>query len=378
MNNHTPKNNILLAVIGKSPAVLTETIWSLVSSSPCIIPDKIVVLTTKTGSVQLSKQLFINDQWKHFKNELSERFNLNIKQKLKFGPVADCVRVIPARDRNTELDDILTVQDNESVAEYFLEIIRFYTQNKDTRIIASIAGGRKTMSSLLHSAMNLLGRRHDLVTHVLVSEPWERVQGFLYPTQNKNFKHPDTGKDIDPINAKIELASIPIFPLRYMLPESIIDSNSPYEEIIQHVLGFIDQNNKLHLEFQVAQCDVIISGKRLRLGAYEFCFYLAYASHALNNCNTPLPFKDIEPAMIQVAEEYDNVSMNNKWTQVIITTSIHCAEDARKWAHKIRQKLKALDFSEDDISKLIPNKRSMKINLNPNDIKIINPAERHT
>ena len=40
---------ILLAGMGTSPAVLTETVWALAHQEQPIVPDEIVVITTKLG-----------------------------------------------------------------------------------------------------------------------------------------------------------------------------------------------------------------------------------------------------------------------------------------------------------------------------------------
>ena len=56
-----------------------------------------------------------------------------------------------------------------------------------TRLIASLAGGRKTMGALLYAALSLLGRRQDRLTHVLVNEPFDDPRlapRFYFPLAN--------------------------------------------------------------------------------------------------------------------------------------------------------------------------------------------------
>ncbi len=93
-------------------------------------------------------------------------------KKLLFGPIGEDIRVFPSRDRTRELDDIRSIQDNEAVAEFLMEIVRSFVENDSIRLVASLAGGRKTTSALLHSVMTLLGRSDDLLTHIIVDEPW--------------------------------------------------------------------------------------------------------------------------------------------------------------------------------------------------------------
>ena len=47
------KRVVLVAGMGTSPAVLTETVWALAHQKPAIIPDEIVVLVTKSGKEKL-------------------------------------------------------------------------------------------------------------------------------------------------------------------------------------------------------------------------------------------------------------------------------------------------------------------------------------
>ena len=40
---------ILIAGMGTSPAVLTETVWALAHQEQPVVPDEVVVITTKSG-----------------------------------------------------------------------------------------------------------------------------------------------------------------------------------------------------------------------------------------------------------------------------------------------------------------------------------------
>ena len=43
------KKTVLVVGMGTSPAVLTETVWALAHQSESVVPDEIVVITTKSG-----------------------------------------------------------------------------------------------------------------------------------------------------------------------------------------------------------------------------------------------------------------------------------------------------------------------------------------
>ena len=47
------RGQILIAGMGTSPAVLTETVWALAHQEHPVVPDEIVVITTKSGKEAL-------------------------------------------------------------------------------------------------------------------------------------------------------------------------------------------------------------------------------------------------------------------------------------------------------------------------------------
>ena len=49
------KRTILVAGMGTSPAVLTETVWALAHQAQPVVPDEVVVITTKSGKEALRK-----------------------------------------------------------------------------------------------------------------------------------------------------------------------------------------------------------------------------------------------------------------------------------------------------------------------------------
>ena len=55
------KRIVLMVGLGTSPAILTETIWELAKLAESVIPDEVVVITTKTGKVRLREQILSGD-----------------------------------------------------------------------------------------------------------------------------------------------------------------------------------------------------------------------------------------------------------------------------------------------------------------------------
>ena len=207
---------ILLAVTGLSPAIVTETVWALAMESPRLLPSRVIFLTTAVGAAKIQEQLFTPlpalggvSTWQA------------LRTALEAGPgelIAEPPRLIgrsdPATGTLIPLADIITPEDNETAASFLLEQVRGVVENPDTPLIASIAGGRKTMGALLHAAVSLLGRETDRLTHVLVSPPYETLSGFFFPGQPGGLLLDRDGMTHDPSAATLALADVPFVPLR--------------------------------------------------------------------------------------------------------------------------------------------------------------------
>jgi CRISPR-associated protein (TIGR02584 family) len=223
---------VLLAVTGMSPAILTETAWALADENPPIVPDEVVVLTTSAGKKQIIQELFtaqphFNHQtgWDCLLQKLQEQ-GRDTNDRLRFDPNSDDLRVFTLRKqrRKLPLNDIRTAAENEAVADSILEVVRAIVENPDTQLIASIAGGRKTMGTLLYACMTLIGREKDRITHVLVDEPFDdpRLEPkFYFPEQPQNGLTTPHNKLVHAKDAKIVLADLPFVPIRNLFKKEL-------------------------------------------------------------------------------------------------------------------------------------------------------------
>ena len=167
MNREINKvKSVLIVGIGTSPEVLTTTIQSLCLSEESIIPDEVIVITTLPGKKYVENLIRNKVIWEKMLSNLRKN-NLEIDGKIKFG-ATNSIRVL--NDGERDFDDISTPYECNESADRILEIIRTYTEAPNTRVIASIAGGRKSLSALLLSCMTLLGREQDKVFHVFIDE----------------------------------------------------------------------------------------------------------------------------------------------------------------------------------------------------------------
>jgi CRISPR-associated protein (TIGR02584 family) len=220
----------LVAVSGMSPAILTETLWALAGESPAIIPDEVVVITTAVGEEELARSLLTKRRdwgnrtvWESLRTQLLKKSNPAMAaRRLQLS-----VRVVELPDEvtgvRTKAPDLRTGTDHDEAADLIVRTLAPLCDAEDNAVIASIAGGRKTMGALLYAAMSLLGKESDRVTHVLVSEPYEECRDFFFPDQpfqdlevRRAETHPIriTARD-----ARIELADLPFVALRNRFEE---------------------------------------------------------------------------------------------------------------------------------------------------------------
>jgi CRISPR-associated protein (TIGR02584 family) len=219
-----PPSTVLFAVVGMSPAVLTETVWALAHRRPRVLPERVVVLTTRKARASIERELLAppSDQpqalpvWDELRHHLRAR-----PGQLRFGATPEDIRVVtrldPVTGRSSELDDITSPEDNLALGNALLENLRPFTENPRVRLIASLAGGRKTMSALLYACMSLIGREGDEITHVLVNEPYDGPlqPRFYFPGQSAApLQNPRGGPAVSPRDARVGLATLPFVPLR--------------------------------------------------------------------------------------------------------------------------------------------------------------------
>lgn len=211
----------LLAITGLSPAIVTETLWALASEEPRILPDRVVFLTTATGAAIIEEQLFTprpdwddRSVWDHLRGALGVSPGQLI---------AEPPRIIALTDGSTgralPLDDIRNPAENAAAAEFIFGEVWNIVRDPAQSLVASIAGGRKTMGALLHSAVSLIGRETDRVTHVLVDAPYDTLPDFFYPEQISSPILSQDGRAFEAADAHLQLADVPFVPLRNRFKE---------------------------------------------------------------------------------------------------------------------------------------------------------------
>lgn len=295
------QDTILLALTGMSPAILTETIWAMATGPEPRIPDRVIVVTTGAGRKQLER-LFepIPDwqgesPWQALRRCLSER-GLAVEGRLRFGLTGDDIRIIASADAasgiSRELPDIRTPDDNAATADFLLDQVRTLTSNPDLRVVASLAGGRKTMGALLYACMTLAGRETDRLTHVLVNEPFETIPGFWFPGQPGGAVRPrrlapneSDSAGFDPAQAIVELADVPFVPLRNLFQRELGRAVGAFGRLVETCRTGIRQRAGEHLQLllQNHRCSFELNTRTIIIPPREYAVLLFIAHQAKQN-----------------------------------------------------------------------------------------------
>lgn len=228
-----------------TPQIITETLYALAvdpENSDRWLPSEIHVLTTAKGKIQIRSRLFNDGIFEQFLKD----FDL---PDIKFNDSK--LHVIT--HAGEELEDLKTLDDNELAANETCRLIKLFTEDKNSTLHVSIAGGRKTMGFYAGYALSLYGRAQDSMSHVLVSEEFEFAEGFYYPTPYEYYVGKYNSQErLNAQNAKVFLANIPFVRLRNTLPSThpLKMSNYQFSDVIEQLNQV---NQTLSLEINVTQ-----------------------------------------------------------------------------------------------------------------------------
>jgi|ERR1051325_2929844 CRISPR-associated protein (TIGR02584 family) len=376
---------VLLSITGQSPAVLTETVWALAQEKPVMIPHRVVVMTTTEGRETLVRELLSppeNCVWDQLRRRL-EDLGHNLSGRLQFGQTPQDIRVFtifdPKLKRNRELADIATEEENMAAADCIMETIRGLAMDDDVRLVASVAGGRKTMSALLFSVMSLLGKEDDLLTHVLVNEPFESrgLKPRFYFPLGKGLVHNGTDREGNPVSigsdkAKIQLGKIPFVALRNLFERDLKKKQS-YSRLVQHCQNKADEyaRQNVRLAIRRSRREVLINDHPLMLSNLQHLLLLFLAENAIAGLPSPSKFANaIEPLIQFVAQVRKSCDANN-WTDIRDEAALPVDFDdqrLRKILDELKTKLLSAGTQTASLIPLLPARGRFSLNLAPASI----------
>ncbi|MBP5509341.1 MAG: TIGR02584 family CRISPR-associated protein [Kiritimatiellae bacterium] len=363
-----PKKVVLVAAMGMSPAVLTETVWALAHRENPTVPDEIAVLTTSSGRNGLKAVLMegMPCVWERLKDAL-RREGIAHDGKLVFGETS--IRVIPDADGN-ETDDLRTGEDNLLAANFMLGELRKYTESSDTVVLASIAGGRKTMSALLFSCMTLLGREDDKVYHVLIPPEYEcgMEPPFFFPQKGVTHqilsRGQPTGKKVPGTEIGIELFEVPFVRMRGWYQEKFKTIPPSYRTLISR-MRMVAPSATVYPEIEIDAWNgrVKVDGRDVPLSKTCFAALLLLA----DGC----PAKNLHAKLLALHSAKGAAACD--WLATFQESerfNEHSPVDAvYKTMSELRMKLKAIGFSS--VESLVP-KRGQSVTFPPARVKWCN------
>ncbi|MEW6673480.1 MAG: CRISPR-associated ring nuclease Csm6 [Thermodesulfobacteriota bacterium] len=210
--------NILLAVTGLSPQVITETLYALHQNQRQV--DAIHVITTGAGKAKIYAELLSGDAG--YYNRYLQEYHFD-SANIDFSHRN--IHVIKDEYGN-EIPDIASEADNEHLLKKCLELAFHFTKDFETAVFFSVAGGRKTMSACLTLAAQMYGRPQDRLYHVLVSPEFESNRDFFYPplTPRKIELKDSKGQPYDKETrfAEVNLIHMPFVSIRGQLSSDML------------------------------------------------------------------------------------------------------------------------------------------------------------
>lgn len=247
--------NILFLVTGKTPQIVTETIWALAcdqDSTDTWVPDEVHVLSTQDGLNQIRKRLLEDGVFAQFKHDYP------ILEQTKFD-ATNHLHVI-TNQNGKPLMDLKTPEENERSADIICEMVKGFTSMGDTSVHVSIAGGRKTMGFYAGYALSLYGRAQDSLSHVLVDEKFEQASNFFYPTPNEHLVSDWSSKVVgNAQDAQVWLAKIPFVRMREaILPKHQLKKEDSFSEVVQKIN---ESYEDITLELNTFSRKAIVNGK---------------------------------------------------------------------------------------------------------------------
>jgi CRISPR-associated protein (TIGR02584 family) len=256
MTTQTPADfsrRVLIAAIGMSPQVLTETLYCLARGhAEPFVPNELHILTTSKGMNIVEKECLDRDSGKLAALLRDYQLDQTMLDHIT-------IHVVTSAD-GKPLADITTPEDNEQYANLTSRLINRLCADPDSAVHVSIAGGRKTMGYYLGYALSLFGRDQDRLSHVLVQPEYENLPEFFYPTPVRTIIRDRNGRNtLDAAEATVTLASIPFVPMGDLLPDGFKQQLNTFSDAIGAVLR----------QRQPATMTFLLAERELRVGDYD-------------------------------------------------------------------------------------------------------------
>lgn len=257
----------LLGVVGLSPPVVSETLYRLcVIDRPAVELQHIRLLTTSEAEPTVRRVLLDPESGAI---AALRREYASADRALR----RTTVRVDVLRDSSgRRLRDIITSQESVVAADQIYRAVLALTRDPGVPLLASVAGGRKTMGMYLAMAMEVLARPGDRLLHVLVNPPFDRIPEFLFPPR-KSLKIGGVSTD----QAQIALVDLPFLRTGERLDRQMLQRAlraGGVAGLLQSArLGLTSMGAKIPVRLDPRHCQVAVGDARVGLTPREFALY---------------------------------------------------------------------------------------------------------
>lgn len=269
----TEFREILIFVAGTTPQIITETIYGLIHQSPPIYPNKIYILTTQLGENIIKENLIDARIFRGFCREF----------KLSEDILNEDSMIIVKDHKGNPLSDIKEEQDNESLGDFIANFIKDKAKDDKTRLHCSLAGGRKTMSFYIGSALQLFGRPWDKLYHVLVTPEFESNPDFYYKSKRDRMLKKD-GKTLHTKDAKIYLAELPFI----RLSNKISLHGKGFKELVEEGQREIDiATVQPQINVNLSERTVYVGDNLIEMVPVQLMIYTTYLRQKIDHCKYP-------------------------------------------------------------------------------------------
>src|ERR1017187_2878266 len=376
-------STILLAVTGMSPAVLTETVWALAQEKEPVIPDRVVVITTISGRQAIERELLMPARpdartvWQELRRAVLGKC---AEQDPRL--IFDAPRLIEAPNPRTGkshwLEDLRTPEENAATANFILAELRRWVETPDTRLVVSIAGGRKTMGALLYACVSLLGRETDRLTHVLVNDPFDDSRlkpRFYFPKHPQQALIATDGRTVSAAEAKIDLADLPFVPLRNLFERDLVRKPCSFVELVRRCRGKVEEiaRRNVRLKLTWSRRFIAVNDQQVKLSPLQCLLLLFLAENAKLGLPAPEKYEAaIEPlqafaAKVKAACVAED---GNDWRDEALLPLGFDGQRLRKVLDELKTKLRQAGPDAAALIPLLPEKGRFTLDLAPAAITI--------
>jgi CRISPR-associated protein (TIGR02584 family) len=385
------------------------------------VPDEIIVITTASGKAKIENDLFGKGatggtSGKVGKNAKNGKGGENGKgseggiwqqlriailgegavdgtdTRLDFSPETSIRLVRRKGAAKPPLDVLNEPEDHHAFADAIMHELWAFTSQPDTRVIGSLAGGFKTMSALMLSAMQLLANPGDRLTHVLVTGGFDNPKltpQFFFPLQSeqnlttdaaitapapagknkngKNEKNAKNGKIVlraADAAKSIKLIDLPLIPLRRWFADALDAKPPSYKELVERsVKEIVERVEDLTLEVGPVQLPQMgdkhwfkLNGTTHELSIEQFAYLRFSAERAKRG---EKPFKRPADFVEELADWVKNaVKTEPRFSNMAEKADKITADNLTKRIAELRSKIENLKTGSGGkaLSKLLPKR----------------------